>query len=131
MKNGVDANHLPQARDITNEHTAVKAFSEVLAGVHHANRELAKTSRYADHDDLSKRLMDWILRVHEIMKPIIKYLPHAASYSVTVGTTITMTMNFVRLPWDSDRQEPPADADGIGLADRGFSGSETAVSTTT
>jgi hypothetical protein len=131
MKNGIDANHLPIASDIKDEPSAVKAYSQVLACVHRANSELAKTSRYADHDKLSRRLEKWVLEVHEIMKPIIHYLPRAASYSVTVGTTISMTMNFVRLPWDSDQQDPPSDADGIGLAVRGFSGSETAVSSTT
>ena len=100
---GVDVSHLPDASEVTNEDTAVAAFSQVLDSVHRANSELAKASKDAegydreqDHDDLSERLRQWLEKLHGTMKAIIHYLPHAASFSVTFGTTISVTMNFAK-----------------------------------
>jgi len=104
MKNGVDASHLPDASEVTSEDAAVVAFSQVLASVHSANGELAKSSKGSEIDrdadqnysGLSERLREWLEKLHGTMKAIIHYLPHAASFSVTVGTTISVTMNFTK-----------------------------------
>jgi hypothetical protein len=76
----------------------------VLASVHNANGEPAKTSKGSEsspdadqnYGDLSERLREWLEKLHGTMKAIIHYLPHAASFSVTVGTTISVTMNFTK-----------------------------------
>jgi hypothetical protein len=104
MRNGVDAAHLPDASDVTNEDTAVAALSQVFASVNGANGELSNprkdsvsgsnTGSDPDTKDLSDRLKEWLEKLHGTMKAIIHYLPHAASFSVTVGTTISVTMNF-------------------------------------
>jgi len=110
MKNGIDISHLPDPSQVTNEETAVQAYSQVLDCVHHANGELAQRKDKApgddaesDHDDLSVRLKEWLLALHRIMKVIIQYIPHLTSYSFTFGTTISMTMNFVK-PKNEDGQ---------------------------
>jgi hypothetical protein len=100
MKNGIDASHLPDPSQVTNEDTAVKAYSQVLKCVHHANGELAKPKTSIneaehDHDDLSEHLTEWLVALHRIMKVIVHYIPHLDNYSFTFGTTISMTMNFV------------------------------------
>jgi hypothetical protein len=100
MKNSIDASHLPDPSQVTNEDTAVKAYSQVLGCVHRANGELAKPKATADdtghdHDDLSEHLTEWLLALHRIMKVIVHYIPHLDSYSFTFGTTISMTMDFV------------------------------------
>lgn len=102
MKNGIDTSHLPDPSKVTNEDTAVVAYSQVLGCVHRANGELAKPrdttpADYTgdDHDDLSEDLTKWLVALHRLMKVIVHYIPHLASYSFTFGTTINMTMNFV------------------------------------
>jgi hypothetical protein len=50
MKNGVDADHLPDASEVTSEDTAVVAFSQVLASVNRANGELAKPVKESGSD---------------------------------------------------------------------------------
>lgn len=103
MTNDIDATHLPKPSDVTDEDTAVKAYSQVLGCVHHANGELAKPRDTTpshdtehDHDDLSDDLTKWLVTLHPIMKVIVNHIPHLASYSFTFGTTISMTMNFVK-----------------------------------
>jgi hypothetical protein len=103
MKNGIDASHLPDPNKVTSEDTAVEAYSQVLGCVHRANGELAKprdtTPGYDtehDRDDLSDHLTEWLLAIHRLMKVIVHYIPHVDTYSFTFGTTISMTMNFVK-----------------------------------
>lgn len=119
MKNGVDVSHLPDPSQVKSEDSAVKAYSQVLDCVHHANRELAQhqdkapgDDGEADHDALSGRLTEWLLEVHRIMKVIIRYIPHLFSYSCTFGTTISMTMNFVKP--DDENGQPISARPGSG-----------------
>ena len=103
MKNGIDVSHLPDPSQVTSEDTAVEAYSKVLGCVHHANGELVKpkdtTPGYDtehDHDDLSDHLTEWLVALHRLMKVIVRWIPHVDTYSFTFGTTISMTMNFVK-----------------------------------
>ena len=114
MEKGVDASHLPDASEVTSEDTAVVAFSQVLDCVHRANGELVKPrdalpgyDAEQDHVDFSERLREWLQKLHPTMKAIIHYLPHAASYSFTFGTTISMTVNFIKR---ADEDGPPTAA---------------------
>jgi hypothetical protein len=114
MEKGVDASHLPDVSTVKNEDSALAAYSQVLDSVHCANRELIKASEDTEpyntddyHDDLSERLKEWLEKLHPTMKAIIKELPHAFSYSFTFGTTISMTMNFQKLPKDNGSPAPP------------------------
>jgi hypothetical protein len=106
---GVDVSHLPDASEVNDEDSAVAAYSQVLDSVHRANRELIKADKgkepydtEAYHDDLAERLKEWLEKLHPTMKAIVKELPHAVSYSFTFGTTISMTMNFQKLPDDRE-----------------------------
>ena len=103
MKNGIDASHLPDPSQVIDEGTAVEAYSQVLKCVHRANGELAKPKDTApghdadnDHDDLSDRLSEWLVTLHWLMKAIVNHIPRVTSYSFTFGTTISMTMTFVK-----------------------------------
>jgi hypothetical protein len=49
-----------------------------------------------DHDDLSDHLTEWLVALHRLMKVIVRWIPHLETYSFTFGTTISMTMNFVK-----------------------------------
>ncbi len=109
MEKGVDVSRLPDASEVNDEDSAVAAYSQVLDSVHCANRELIKASKGKGatdtddyHEDLSERLKEWLEHLHPTMKAIINHLPHATSFSFTFGTTISMTMNYERLPDERD-----------------------------
>jgi hypothetical protein len=110
MKNGIDASHLPDPSKVNSEDTAVEAYSQVLTCVHRANGELAKPKDAAssydaehDQDDLADHLTEWLVALHRLMKVIVHYIPHVDTYSFTFGTTISMTINFVKREDEGDQ----------------------------
>jgi hypothetical protein len=110
MKNGIDASHLPDPSQVNSEDTAVEAYSQVLKCVHRANGELAKPKDTKpgydgqdDQDNLSEHLTEWLVALHRLMKVIVHYIPHVDTYSFTFGTTISMTINFVKREDEGDQ----------------------------
>lgn len=88
---------VPEPADGLSEPVAREALSMVLAAVASANeilqrpREGVLTSEY--DGDLLKKLKEWIKKLYAAIRAIAEALP-AMTYSITAGTTISVTVTF-------------------------------------
>lgn len=97
---------LPQLSDITDEESAWRALADVQARISMANRGILgraerndrfSSGAYADFmADLPDKLKKWLEKLYERLRKIITMIADATSFSITVGTTISVTVNFAK-----------------------------------
>jgi len=89
---------LPELGNITDGESAWDALAGVYACVNQANREiLGRDERSMDlTGDLPDKLKEWLKKLHDRLKAIVAKIPDAVSFSLTVGMTISVAVNFTK-----------------------------------
>jgi hypothetical protein len=96
---------LPEPRSITGGQSAENALVLIFAAISEANQMLVDKSSWeespyagvlGDAGNLPAKLTRWMARLYETMKKIVQHLPDADSFAITVGTTISVTVNFAK-----------------------------------
>lgn len=74
------------ASPIVDEHSARSALGELLATLQQANE--------ASPEGIVERLKDWIDKVIDTLTDIVRNIARATSFSLTVGTGVSVTVTF-------------------------------------
>jgi hypothetical protein len=91
--------HLDAVTSVTDEATAYEALGQVLAAVAAMNDALSAEQTAAARPQVAGRgliekLEDWIKRLVGKLTEIVKKLAKGTSFSLTVGTSVSVTINF-------------------------------------
>jgi hypothetical protein len=88
---------LPPPGSIHDEASASSALSSALAAVTTANRQLAAQAATDQHHDwmaFHVEMTSWLKEFHEILAKVVSFRADITSWSVTVGMSNTLTVNF-------------------------------------
>jgi NADH:ubiquinone oxidoreductase subunit D len=89
------------AMTVSDDQSAREAFTHVVTTVSRINQLSARTQAQAmvgavgaPVDDVLEKLRQWLDRLLSALKRIVEKLDGAASFSVSVGTTVSVTVDF-------------------------------------
>jgi hypothetical protein len=96
---------LPDPSSIRSTTRAQDALGLVFTAVSEANQVLLDQSGrsrdsysgfFGATGGLPEKLKKWLAKLHETLKKIVHQIPDALSFSITVGTTISVTVSFAK-----------------------------------